>query len=57
MVDSTSNQPEAQGSDPVEFGVRFAGSKMFTQIFQDGMGLVEETAAYLDGKGRQDQAG
>ena len=54
MVDSKSKHPDEQGAAPVEFGIRFAGSKMFTQIFQDGMGLVEETAAYLDGKGRQD---
>ncbi len=52
MSERSNRQPEA--SAPVEFGVRFAGSKLFTQIFQDGMGLVEETAAYLDGEGRTD---
>ncbi len=52
MNEKSNSQPEPGA--PVEFGVRFAGSKLFTQIFQDGMGLVEETAAYLDGQGRND---
>ncbi len=30
----------------------FAGSEMFGRLFKDGMALVEETAAYLDGPGR-----
>ncbi|MEM7428984.1 MAG: DUF1465 family protein [Pseudomonadota bacterium] len=55
MNEKSKSQVEA--SAPVEFGVRFAGSKLFTQIFQDGMGLVEETAAYLDGQGREDAKG
>ena len=32
----------------------FAGSELFDRTFQEGMDLVEETAAYLDGSGRQD---
>jgi regulator of CtrA degradation len=32
----------------------FAASEMFDRTFQEGMELVEETAAYLDGAGRQD---
>ncbi|HZZ88667.1 MAG TPA: DUF1465 family protein [Caulobacteraceae bacterium] len=32
----------------------FARSEMFDRTFQEGMDLVEETAAYLDGAGRQD---
>jgi regulator of CtrA degradation len=32
----------------------FAGSELFERTFQEGMDLVEETAAYLDGAGRQD---
>lgn len=31
---------------------RFVSSKMFSNIFADGMALVEETANYLDGEGR-----
>src|SRR6202051_1599189 len=39
---------------PVLFGARLAASQNFSQLFRDGMKLVEETAAYLDGPGRQD---
>jgi regulator of CtrA degradation len=38
----------------VPFGERLAGSQAFAGLFRDGMALVEETAAYLDGPGRQD---
>ncbi|WP_439635780.1 protease adaptor protein RcdA [Oceanicaulis sp.] len=32
----------------------FADSEMFRRLFRDGMDLVEETASYLDGPGRDD---
>ena len=32
----------------------FARSELFERTFQEGMALVEETAAYLDGAGRQE---
>src|SRR5476651_1553673 len=32
----------------------FASSALFERTFQEGMDLVEETATYLDGSGRQD---
>ena len=32
----------------------FASSELFDRTFQEGMELVEETATYLDGGGRQD---
>ncbi len=32
----------------------FAASELFDRTFQEGMELVEETAAYLDGGGRHD---
>ena len=32
----------------------FAASELFDRTFQEGMELVEETATYLDGTGRQD---
>ena len=35
----------------------FARSELFDRTFEEGMELVEETAAYLDGSGRQDPAG
>jgi regulator of CtrA degradation len=39
---------------PIAFGAHFAGSNTFRSLFKDGMGLVEETAAYLDGVGREE---
>jgi regulator of CtrA degradation len=40
--------------DPVRFGQSFVNSEAFKALFQEGMELVEETAAYLDGQGRED---
>lgn len=40
--------------DPVRFGRSFVGSEAFSALFQEGMELVEETAAYLDGPGREE---
>jgi regulator of CtrA degradation len=37
---------------PVSFGERLANSQAFSDLFRDGMALVEETATYLDGPGR-----
>lgn len=34
--------------------LEFTASELFLKTFREGMGLVEETAAYLDGPGRQD---
>ncbi len=39
-------------SDPIDFALRFANSETFRNLFREGMGLVEETASYLDGPGR-----
>lgn len=36
------------------FGERLASSANFKALFKDGMALVEATAAYLDGEGRED---
>ena len=38
----------------VDFLSRFAASEQFDKVFKEGMSLVEETANYLDGPGRQD---
>jgi regulator of CtrA degradation len=45
---------EKSVNQAVCFGERLAGSQVFADLFRDGMALVEETAAYLDGPGRQD---
>ena len=41
----------------VSFARRLARSGAFKALFNEGMGLVEESAAYLDGKGREDSKG
>ena len=33
----------------------FTGSALFQRTFDEGMSLVEETARYLDGPGREEQ--
>ena len=40
-------------TQPVSFRERLASSQAFADLFRDGMALVEETATYLDGPGRQ----
>lgn len=40
--------------EPVSFKERLASSQAFSALFKDGMSLVEETAAYLDGAGRKE---
>ena len=41
-------------SGAIDFLARFTGSEQFEKTFKEGMGLVEETANYLDGEGRVD---
>ena len=38
----------------VRFAEKFAHSPQFMSVFHEGMNLVEETAAYLDGDGRME---
>lgn len=42
---------------PVSFVERLAGSEAFRALFKEGMNLVEEAAAYLDGPGRAEAKG
>jgi regulator of CtrA degradation len=44
----------ADQSAPVPFGERLASSGSFKALFKEGMTLVEEAAAYLDGPGRKE---
>lgn len=41
----------------VSFAAKLATSDSFKALFRDGMALVEETAAYLDGPGREEAKG
>jgi len=46
--------PTEEGA--LSFARRFVRSEAFMLLFREGMGLVEQTAAYLDGDGRKDAA-
>lgn len=47
------DRPAEQGVT-VSFGERFQASGQFDFVFKEGMALVEQTAAYLDGIGRRE---
>ncbi|MEL6701610.1 MAG: DUF1465 family protein [Pseudomonadota bacterium] len=49
MADVNTSNDAAQ---PVNLAQRFAASPRFDMLFDDGMALIEETAAYLDNEGR-----
>ncbi len=44
----------AMNSGAIDFLAKFTDSEQFEKTFKEGMGLVEETANYLDGEGRVD---
>ena len=48
------SEHSASEAVPLSFGERLANSQVFSDLFRDGMALVEETASYLDGPGRQE---
>src|SRR6201996_9786997 len=52
---SDQNAPSTPAANPWRAEVirDFARSELFQRTFQEGMDLVEETAGYLDGAGRQ----
>ena len=54
--DQAMNDLDAPASAPWRAGMieDFARSEFFDHTFQEGMDLVDETALYLDGPGRQD---
>lgn len=51
MTETTQQTPPARKIDAKK-AIDFARSELFDRTFKEGMGLVEETAAYLDGPGR-----
>lgn len=56
-VDGQLNQINAQllsAEDGTSDAIEFTGSEMFRRLFAEGIELVEETAAYLDGDGRSE---
>ena len=44
--------PQNEKFDRDDSFVDFGGSELFMRTFEEGMAMVEETAAYLDGQGR-----
>jgi regulator of CtrA degradation len=44
-------------NNAISFAERVASSDVFKSLFKDGMALVEDTANYLDGDGREDAKG
>ena len=45
---------ETAGSEAVSFAAKMVASENFMLLFKEGMALVETTASYLDGDGRND---
>jgi len=43
-----------EATAPIPFGLHFVASEQFRRLFREGMGLIEETAAYLEGRGREE---
>ena len=48
------SKEDSQDGGLIDFLAKFTASKQFNDVFAEGMGLVEETANYLDGPGRED---
>ena len=57
MTNRDSRRKPSQDDRLIDFMAHFASSDQFQQVFREGMSLVEETANYLDGPGRQDARG
>ncbi len=53
-VESKSGISANAGGNTILFGEKYTASEKFSDVFKEGMELVEDTAAYLDGEGRKD---
>ena len=53
-VSDTGRDARREGRHAIIFAESFVSSEQFGSLFREGMGLVEETATYLDGKGREE---
>ena len=51
MTDTNQTSPQTVSFD-AKRAIDFARSELFERTFKEGMAMVEETAAYLDGPGR-----
>ena len=52
-IGATLNEKD-RTSETIVLGPRIVASPAFDTLYRDGMALVEEVAAYLDGRGRDD---
>ncbi|PLX35879.1 MAG: DUF1465 domain-containing protein [Hyphomicrobiales bacterium] len=57
MSDNTKQTDPVTEASAIRLADRLAASEAFMSLFREGMGLVEETAAYLDGEGREESKG
>lgn len=48
---------DSHDKSAIALGPRIVASGGFTLLYRDGMGLIEEVAAYLDGEGRAESRG
>ena len=53
-VESKTGKSAGTDGNTISFGKKYTESEQFSGVFKEGMELVEATAAYLDGDGRQD---
>lgn len=53
-MNDSSEKAVVDSGNYVSFGEKLMSSEAFRTLFREGMNLVEETAAYLDGDGRED---
>jgi regulator of CtrA degradation len=51
---SATPQEQTASRDAISIAERMLSSEGFKALFRDGMTLVEDTATYLDGQGRED---
>jgi regulator of CtrA degradation len=51
-VETKPSRRRTDKKEPISFGKAYAQSDTFRALFREGMALVEETADYLDGEGR-----
>ncbi len=56
-VESKTGSSSRTRENTIPFGKKYTESEPFSVVFQEGMALVEATAAYLDGDGRADVKG
>ncbi|MEZ5925616.1 MAG: DUF1465 family protein [Hyphomicrobiaceae bacterium] len=57
MSESSSVRESAVEGMTISFGERYFSSARFQLVYREGMALVESTASYLDGEGRNDSRG